>query len=219
VSIAVLLTAATASRAVIWQDEEALWEEPDLDPACMVDTSFPAAQSHILRYYTTKDRTAGLMALERAMVTPGLKGVSPTMICTMIIAAASEAHELGATQRAIAFAKLATSTCSNYAAAWNAAMVINLHKRPDLAAGAATKAWRLQKNPETEVLMWLTLLELDDPRALPNVLRLSQLNDRYVCEKIAQFAVDAPALGPKLGEANFHCAPVLRGDPPVTPQQ
>ena len=211
---ALLLTTSTATRAALWQVEEDLWEEPDLDPACVVDTSFPAAQSHILRYLTTKDRVTGLMALERAMVSPGLSGVDPKMVCTTIIAASNEAYDLGAVERATSFVRIATTLCHGYAQAWNAAMVINLHKRLDLAAGAATKAWRLQKNPETEVLMWLTLLELDDPRALPQLLRLSQRNDRHVCEKIAQFANDAPQLAPRLGEANFHCAEVLsRGQP------
>lgn len=215
-AVAVLLTVSTATRAWVWQDEESLWEEPDRDPACVVDSSFPAAQSHILRYYTTKDRTEGLLALERAMVTPGFKGVTPTMVCTTVISAASEAHELGAEARAVSFAKFATTMCPEYAAAWNAAMVVSLHKRPVLAAGAATKAWRLEKTPETEVLMWLTRLELDDPRAVAEVLRLSQLNDRFVCEKIAQFSSDAPQLAPRLGEANFHCASVLRDDLPRT---
>lgn len=217
IGAATLLTASTATRAALWQDEESLWEEPDLDPACVVDTSFPAAQSHILRYLTTKDRTAGLLALERAMVSPGLSGVVPKVVCTTIIAATTESYELGGVERATSFAKIATTMCPADAKAWNAAMLISLHKRPDLAAGAATKAWRLQKTPETEVLMWLTRLELDDPSAEANVLRLSQLGDRFVCEKIAQYANDAPRLAPRLGEANFHCARVLApqlGAPP-----
>lgn len=214
VAIALLLTTSTATRAALWQDEESLWEEPDLDPACVVDTSFPAAQSHILRYFTTKDRKAGLMALERAMVTPGLRGVSPTMICASLIAAASEAHELGAEDRALSFTRIATTSCPDYAAAWNVAMVVSLHKRPVLAAGAATKAWRLEKMPETEVLMWLTRLELDDPSAGAHILRLSKLGDSRVCEKIAQYSVDAPQLAPRLGEANFNCAPLLPSGPP-----
>ncbi|MDP3154245.1 MAG: hypothetical protein Q8N23_16330 [Archangium sp.] len=217
VAVALLLTTATATRAALWQDEESLWEEPDLDPACVTDTSFPAAQSHILRFFTTKDRTQGLLALERALVTPGLRGVSTQMVCTTIIAAAQEAHELGADARALSFARLATTQCPAYAQAWNAAMVVSLHKRPVLAAGAATKAWRLQKTPETEVLMWLTRLEIDDATALPQILRLSQLKDELVCMKIAQFATDAPQLAPGLGEANFNCAPYLPSGPPAPP--
>ncbi|HEY1086161.1 MAG TPA: hypothetical protein VGE37_00655, partial [Archangium sp.] len=116
---AVLLTGATATRAAVWQDEEALWEEPDLDPACVVDTSFPAAQSHILRFLTTKDRNEGLLALERAMVTPGIKGVSMNLVCTTIIGATREAQKLGGEQRAITWAKLSTMMCPNYAMAWN----------------------------------------------------------------------------------------------------
>jgi hypothetical protein len=209
-AVAVLLTASTATRAHVWQDEEALWEEPDLDPACVVDTSFPAAQAHILRFFTTKDRLEGLNALERAMVTPGIKGVAPKMVCTTIIGATREAQELGGLERAVSWAKISTTLCPNYASAWNAAMVVSLHKRLDLAAGAAIKAWRLEKTPETEVLMWLTLLELEDPRGLPNVLRLSRLGDSLVCEKIAQFSNDVPKLAVQLGEANFNCAEVLR---------
>ena len=208
-AVALALTSATITRAAIWQDEEALWEEPDLDPACLVDTSFPAAQSHILRYYSSHDRAEGLLALERAMVTPGLKRVEQRMVCSMIINAAYEAYALGAQDRAISFVKIATSTCTTNPGAWNAAMVINLHRRPQLAAGAATKAWRLDKTPETEVLMWLTLLEFGDARAPANVLRLAQLGNRLVCEKIAQFTADVPKLGPLMGEANFHCATVL----------
>jgi hypothetical protein len=213
-TIALSLTAATASRAAIWQDEEALWEEPDLDPACVTDTSFPAAQSHILRYYTTKDRSVGLMALERAMISPGLKGVDRVNGCTMIIGAAIEAHELGLEGKALNFAKLATVNCSNFAQAWNAAMVVNLHKRLELAAGAATKAWRLQKTPETEALMWLTRLELGDSSAQAHVLRLSTMKSRLACEKIAQFAADVPTLAPALGEAIHNCGSVLSLPPP-----
>lgn len=208
-AVALGLTATTASRSWVWQDEERLWEEPDMDPACVIDTAYPAAQSHILRFLTTKDRREGLMALERAMVSPGLKEVGERLICLTLIGASRDALTLGAHQRATTWAAAATRTCPAYPSAWNAAMAVNLHKRPQLAAGAAMKTWRLEKNPETEVLMWLTLLELDDPRAAAEVLRLARKNDRLVCEKISQFANDAPRLAPALGEANFVCAPLL----------
>jgi hypothetical protein len=213
VAVAAGLTATTASRAWVWQDEESLWEEPDLDPACLVDTEYPAAQSHVLRYLTTHDRAAGLLALERAMLTPGLRQVNEAMLCTTLIGATRDAQDLGGEKQAASWAKLATTFCRSDPAAWNAAMVVNLHKKLDLAAGAATKAWRLDKRPETEVLMWLTRLELGDARAGAEVLRLSEVKDRLACEKIAQFAADAPQLAPGLGEANFNCAPVLE-DPP-----
>jgi hypothetical protein len=206
---AVLLTGATASRAVLWQNEELLWEEPDEDPACVTDTSFPAAQSHILRFYSTKDPQISMMALERAILSPGLNRVEEKNVCDMLIGAASQAHELGVEGRALSYARLATTTCRTRPEAWNIAMVINLHKRLDLAAGAATKAWRLKKSPETEALMWLTRLELGDSGAQAEVLRVSKEKNRFACEKIAQFVADVPTLGPPLGEAIHNCASVL----------
>ena len=111
-AVALALTASTATRAWVWQDEESLWEEPDLDPACVVDTSYPAAQSHILRFFTTKDRVEGLLALERAMVTPGMTGVDQKMVCATVIGAAREAQDLGGAERAVTWAKLATTMCT-----------------------------------------------------------------------------------------------------------
>jgi hypothetical protein len=198
-----------AARVWIWQDEEALWEEPDRDPECVVDTDFPAAQSHILRYLTTKDRNEGLMALERAMVSPGLREVGPLLGCTTIIGATRDAQDLGGSERAVPWAKLSTRFCPTSPEAWNAAMVVSLHKNPALAAGAALKAWRLGRTPESEVLMWLTRLELGDLKAVPEVLRLAKLGQRQVCEKIAQFSNDVPTLHAQLGEANFECEAVL----------
>lgn len=209
VATGVLLTASTASRAVVWQDEESLWAEPDLDPACVTDTSYPAAQAHLLRYFTTKDRNEGLMALERAMVSPGLKGVGMKLICTMLLSATREAVELGGDARALQWARMSTLMCPHHSQAWNVAMNVTLHKRLELAAGAATKAWRLDKNPETEVLMWLTRLELGDETVLPKILHLSTIDDPWVCEKIVQFANDVPALAPQLAESAHHCAPTL----------
>jgi hypothetical protein len=210
VAVVVLLTTATALRSWVWQDEEALWEEPDLDPACLVDTSFPAAQAHVLRYLTTKDRNEGLMALERAMVTPGIQKVGIELICTTLIGAAREAQSLGGEARAITWAKFATRMCPNYASAWNVAMVVSLHKNHDLAARAATRAWRLQKTPETEILMWLTLLELKDTRSVSNINRLAETEDVGVCQKVVQYADDAPHLAPLLGEAVERCAGPLK---------
>lgn len=210
---ALMLCVGTASRAWIWQEEEALWEEPDEDPACVVDSAYPAAQSHILRFLTTRDRREGLMALERAMVTPGLKGVGHDLLCTVIIGAAREAKDLGEPERALAWAKQATQLCPIHSASWNAVMALNVHKRPALAAGAAIKAYRLERSSETEVLMWLTQLESGHAGAALEVLRLAKARERLVCEKIVLFTDEAPQLGPALAEAVHECEPVLEGAP------
>lgn len=218
VAVALMLTVATATRSAVWQDEEALWEEPDMDPACMVDTSFPAAQAHTLRYLTSKDRVEGLMALERAMATPGIRFMGHTELCSTIISAARDSQKLGGDGRTLSWTKQATLLCPNDERAWNAAMAWSIHRNPELAARAATRAWRLSKRPETEVLMWLTLLELGDTRAAANLLRLAQLDDFEVCEKTLLFAEDAPRLAPQLGEAVQLCQETMKKPPKKQPR-
>lgn len=214
VASAVALTFGTASRSWVWQDEEALWEEPDLDPACVVDSAFPAAQSHILRFLTAKDRAVGLNALERALVTPGFMDVGEYLFCNSVVNAARDALMLGGEDRARTWAALSTRMCRQHAEAWNAAMLVNLHKRTELAAGAATKAWRLDKTVQSEAMMWLTWLEHGNASAAAQLTRLSQLGDFHVCWKIDHFAFEAPQLAPALGEALHHCRPTLEKGPP-----
>ncbi len=216
VAVALGLTSTTASRAWVWQDEEALWEEPDLDPACVIDSAFPAAQAHFLRYLTAKDRLVGLNALERALVTPGFKDVGEQLACNTIINAAHEAAEFGGEARALQWAKMSTTMCGTRPESWNVAMLANLHKRLDLAAGAATKAWRLNKTPEAATLMWLTRLEYGDKAAAAEVTRIAADGNFKICGMISRYADEAPALGPVLGEAINSCAPILERAPPPT---
>lgn len=202
---AVMLTVTTAARSWVWQDEEALWEEPDRDPACVTDTAFPAAQSHVMRFRSAKDRREGLMALERALISPGLKNTGAALICSAIIAAAGEAAALGETARAVTWAKLANRQCPYEARGWNIAMVLNIHKNPRVAEMTATKAYRLNKMPQAEALMWLTRLEIADERAPRELIRLAELGDAQTCQKIVQWSVDAPQFAPRFAEAVEAC--------------
>ena len=71
---------------------------------------------------------------------------------------------------------------------------------------AAIKAFRLDRNPQTELFVWLTLLELNgDERAPREVLRLARLRQPAVCDKILAWVVDVPRFGPTLAEAVEVC--------------
>ena len=206
IAAAVLLTAATAGRSWVWQDQEQLWIEPDLDPACVLDTSYPAAQSHVLRSITTKDPHERMLALERAILSPGFKNTGRKMFCETLLDAASGAINLGEPERATNWTLLANRNCPTHARGWNLAMIINLHKNPPVAAMAAMKAWRLEPKPESELFVWLTLLELNgDPRAPGEILRLAKLKQPEVCEKIIVWSLDVPRFGPQLAEAVEVC--------------
>ncbi len=213
-AVMLLLTAATASRAWVWQDEELLWEEPDTDPACLVDPSFPAAQSHVMRFVSSKDRGAALLSLERAMASPGFLRIEELLRCTTIVQAAAEAFNLGVEERAIHWARLANRHCPNDARGWNTTTVINLRRNPQVAAMAAQRTYRLRKHPETEVLMWLTRLSIADPDAPANLTRLAREQGQLVCWKILSWSADWPEHAPLLGEATHHCVQLRAGAPP-----
>lgn len=206
VSAAVLLTGATAARSWVWQDQEQLWIESDLDPACVLDTSYPAAQSHVLRSITTKDPYERMLALERALLSPGIGYTGKKMFCESLLDATEGAINLGEPERATNWAKLANHHCPENVRGWNLAMIINLHKNPQVAAMAAIKAFRLDRNPQTDLFVWLTLLDLNgDERAPREVLRLARLRQPAVCDKILAWVVDVPRFGPTLAEAVEVC--------------
>lgn len=204
-AVMVLLTAATASRAWVWQEEELLWEEPDTDPACLSDPSFPAAQSHVMRFVSSKDRSSALLSLERAMASPGFLLIEEVLRCTTLVQAAAEAHNLGVEERAVHWAKLANRHCPDNAGGWNTTTVINLKRNPQVAAMAAQRTYRLAKSPESETLMWLTRLLVADPTAPANLTRLAREQGQFACFKIVAWSADWPEHAPLLGEAMHHC--------------
>lgn len=205
VAAALGLTATTASRAWLWQDEENLWEEPSRDLACNLDKSFPAAQGHYMYFQTAKDRLEGFLALERVLASPGIDRIGPVAICSSLISAAGETEAMGATDRAIYWAKTANRLCPTDPRGWNIAMIINMHKNPRVAAMAAQKSWRLGKGPEAEALMWLTQLEINTPAAPDQLLRIARLRDALACQKIVQWAHDSPTFAPQFAEAVETC--------------
>lgn len=205
VATAVLLTSTTAARSWVWQNEENLWEEPDEDPACMVDIEFPAAQGHYMRFQSAKDRLEGFLALERVLASPGINGIGEAAICSALISAAGEAAALSQSTRAVEWAKAANRLCPTDPRGWNITMVINMHKKPKVTAMAATKAYRLAKDTQSEVLMWLARLELDDPAATAEITRLAKLGNPSVCQKVVQWSIDAPTFAPRFAEAVEVC--------------
>ena len=205
IATAVLLTTTTASRSWIWNDEEQLWEEPDEDPECLVDVEFPAAQGHYMRFHSARDRLTGFLALERVLASPGINGIGEDAICQALTSAAGEAFALSESSRATEWAKTVNRLCPNDARGWNITMVINMHKRPRVTAMAATKAYRLSRSTESEVLMWLARMETNEPGVIPHIVRMAKLKDRAVCQKIVQWSLDAPAFAPRFAEAVELC--------------
>ena len=205
VASAVLLTGASASRSWVWQDEEQLWIEADLDPACLVDTSKVAAQAHVLRSYTAKDPRERMQALDRALKSPGLRLLGEKGQCETVLGAATLAINCG-DPRAGFLTQEANRLCPNDALGWNLTMIVNLHVNREVAAQAAAKAWRLSQTPEAEVFVWLTALELnEDPRSAGELVRLARLKRPEVCAKISAWAADVPRSAPALAEALKVC--------------
>lgn len=206
------LTAATAARTWVWNQEELLWEEPDLDPACVTDSAFPAAQVHVLRYYTATNRHEGLMALERAMLSPGLAKVDHELGCNALISAAAEAKDLGEPGVAEMYARHATKLCAERSDTWNIAMVIMLDKNPAGAAKAAQRSWRLVHSPDSETFMWLTRLTIEPEKAVERLNALAELKTPLICTAIISWGIDHPESAPALAQAAETCIDVPARD-------
>lgn len=207
---ATLLGGTTAARSALWWDEEILWQEADEDPACMTDTSFPAAQAHILRFRSTKDRRVGLEALTRAVSSPGFQSIDLAVGCSTLVSAAGEELSAGNTESATRLARTANRMCPLDAAGWTIAAIINMKDRPDIAAMAALKSYRLRKNASTETLMWLTQLRIDKGSSGPAALAtLARTSPPETCPRVLLWSTQYPDEAARIIEAVSAC-----GGPP-----
>jgi hypothetical protein len=206
-AIAVALGLTTAARAGLWHDEENLWREPDEDPECVADPEYPATDSHLLRYWSAKDRRTGLLALERAMVTKGLTSLSYEHFCHVLTAGAAEAAALGDLNRGIPWARRAMRMCPTRPETWNVVMLLNIHDRPQLAADAAQKALRVLKVPRMYLMRALTQVEVGNDGYLNEALEAVQLDPARCCPMLQQWSEEvSPALQVKVAQHLEVCA-------------
>lgn len=216
-----LLTATTASRSWLWNDEEVLWQEPDEEPACLVDSSFPAAQAHVLRFLSTHDDDTRMRALERALASPGFPRVGPDVACYAMVSAAKGALLAGELPRAIWWTKTVNRECPIDADGWNVAAAINVETNPAVAAMAAQKSWRLRKTPSAETLMWLTQLRIAPGSPGSSALvRLARETRDETCPQLVAWSLQFPDQAPRIAEAVSVCVAqpdVAPAEPAPTP--
>jgi hypothetical protein len=202
--ILVGLTATSASRSALWNDQENLWEETDEDPICLVDTAPAAADAHLLRYWTAKDRRNALMAIERSIITPGL--TESARMCDTLESGAHQAAALGFPERGEPWARMAAANpeCASKANTWLAVMVTSMHRKPAIAAAAAERAWRLSRSPPAKVMLGAMRVEAGQPEGVQLVLEAVK-EDARACRPFLTWSESVPALAPKFGEAIAWC--------------
>jgi hypothetical protein len=219
VAPAVLLTLAlvTAARTSLWQDESRLWDEPDLDPACMLDRSFPAAQTHLLHFWSARDPEVKLAAYERTVASPGFLGRFDAEVCGSLGQAIHLAVQHRVPERAGGWAVMAAQRCKADAYVWNAISALEMHRRPRKAAQAADKAYRLDSQPTYRAMQAVTHLEAGDPRGRELTLEAVTASPAVACPVVEQFASEvSPELREKLRDILDQCprAPAPTMPPP-----
>ncbi|MEW5742223.1 MAG: hypothetical protein AB1938_25125 [Myxococcota bacterium] len=205
--IVVGLSATTFTRSFVWQDADQLWAEPDSDPACIVDGSAPAAQSHILRSWTAKDAKTRLAAIERAVATPGLFKLNRLHFCEMLNEGAIEVSLHGHPERGRPWAKLAVQNCRDFPRTWVAVTITNLHTYPVIAARAAAKAYRLEPSTALKAMWGLTAIEAGESAGFRLVSEAIAEDPGVSCGQLGQWAKEVdPALQTSIQALLADCA-------------
>jgi hypothetical protein len=201
------LTLTTASRSYVWQDEEGLWAEGDEDPACLKDPEFPASQVHFLRYYTVKDPTIKLQALDRLLQNPGLKGDSHGLQCEALLTGARLLRAAGQNVEAERRAQAAVKTCWRHPKMWETVLTVTLHRNLPVAETAARKWSRVEPTPQTHLLRVLTKLEVNDEPALrEEALQMVRSSPEGTCTTLRQWSQGLrPELQSAMSEARSLC--------------
>ena len=208
VAMTLTLLLVTAARTALWRDEENLWADADEDPECLVDPDFGAAQVHLLRFKTTRDREVAMASLERLYETPAVRNGHFGTFCDSLVRGARMALRAGDLARAAHWARNAVLACPGEAWVWNASMEVNLHRDPALASLAAERAWRLEPGPLTALLRGLTALEVRlDPVAAGGVLEAVRAAPEVTCPALADWMrAVSPPLQQAVSEASASCS-------------
>jgi hypothetical protein len=202
------LGAVTAARTSLWQDEENLWVDLDLDPVCMRDRSFNAAQTHMLRFYSGHDPEARMEAFERLAASPGYLRRPLNEICLSLEMAIHLAVKQKVQDRAGGWAVTITERCSQFPDTWRALAALELHRRPRKAAQYADRAFRLNPSSSIRALRGVAHLEAGDPRARELILEAVVDDPSYACPIVKQFNAEVgKPLQDKLVDLLEHCPP------------
>jgi hypothetical protein len=202
----ILLAGVTASRASLWQTEALLWEDADLDPACMQDDAFSAAQAHLMHFSSAKDPEVRLDAFDRTFASRGFWRRPSDEVCVALSEAIHLAVDRKVPARAQAWVRKATQRCGDWAIAWAAVTAWEFHRDPRRAALAADRAHRLAPTPETLVLRGLAHLEAGDPGGEGQILQAIEASPPHACPMVAQFASEVgPAVRDRLQGATAAC--------------
>jgi len=201
-----LIGAVTAARASLWQDEDNLWVEPDLDPVCMRDRSFPAAQTHMLRFFSAHDRLTRLDAFERLAASPGYLTRSKEEYCNPLRMAIFVAVAEHVPERAGGWAVMAMERCASEPDTWKALAALELHRRPRRAANYADRAYRLNPSSSIRALRAVAHLEAGDVRGREWALEVVTEDPHYACPVVRQFHSEVgPALQEQLVDVLAAC--------------
>jgi hypothetical protein len=190
--------ATTFTRSFVWQDEDSLWAEPDADAACILDVEAPAAQSHLLRSWTAKDRATRLLAIERGVATPGLLKLDREHFCEMLAEGAIETSLAGDPRRGRPWALFAVQHCRDRPRTWVAVMLVNLHTNPEIATRAAAKAYRLNPTTELKTMWGLTAIEARHDLGINLVMEAIDEKPEVSCNQVLQWAFE---VGPEKAAA------------------
>ena len=201
-AIVVALTLTCALRSALWNDEENLWVESDEDPACVVDRAAGASDAHLLRAWSAKDPRDALLAIERAIITPGLQG--STNYCNVLELGAHQAAALGHPERGEPWARLLVLRCPHRADAWAAVMVTTRKSKPNIALSAARKAHRISHSPAALVMVGLLELKVGQD-GVPEVTEAVEAAPQLACPPLVQFVREEPDLSPRVGAALDQC--------------
>jgi hypothetical protein len=196
------LTLTCAMRSSLWNDEEALWAESDEDPECLLDLTSGASDSHLLRAWAAKDPEVALLAIERAIVSPGLQ-VS-TNFCNVLDMGAHHAMALGHPERGEPWARIMAQRCPWRADSWMAVMVTTQQSKPHIALAAASKAYRLSHSPAAAVMVGLLKLKLGLD-GLADADDAVSANPAVACPLLIQWTRDEPAQAPRVAELVERC--------------
>jgi hypothetical protein len=201
-AIVLALTLTCALRSALWNDEENLWVESDEDPECLVDETAGASDAHLLRSWSAKDPRDALLAIERAIITPGLQGSSN--FCTVLELGAHQAATLGHADRGEPWARILVQRCPHRADAWVAVMVTTCQSKPNIALLAAKKAYRLSHSPRAQVMVGALELKLGQD-GLPEVNEAVNASLELACPPLIQWSRDEPEQAPRLAEPLERC--------------
>ena len=149
-------------RALIWRDEELLWEIAAKDPACVEDTTFPAAQVFMLYSSLASTPELASRALQNFLLAAGLEKTSRKEVCRNQAYTATRLAEAGFRPQYEVLGHFLAAYCKEYPKVWYAQTLFHAGRIPLVAAQSAERGFNLDRTPERALLRAIARVSIGD---------------------------------------------------------